>query len=246
MKFRYQYRTSDNAMHLGEIDAKDREGAFQILKAQGIRPARLEEAPGFFNKLYGKGKRWLAIVVLAVVAAIGWYVAALESGPDAETRNQVYGDESVLQKAESSGWQDYFDTPDYAWLARHAQPGIMCKCEGRIDTEIAQALNEHRGRHVRIRKEDSAEVAKMKRMVNWMVDEHELYLGGGGTSVDYMKLCDERLRSEAEIYRSTVREISALERRLTDENWEEVSSEWDKKNAVLRSFGLRTVRMPAR
>ena len=57
MKFIYQYRTSDNEVKRGEIVAPDREAAFQLLRAQGIKPARLEEAPGVFNKLFGKGKR---------------------------------------------------------------------------------------------------------------------------------------------------------------------------------------------
>ena len=76
MKFVYEYRTSDNELHHGSIAAADRDAAFASLKARGVRPARLVEAPGVLNKLLGKGKRWIAIAVLSVAAAAGWYFAA--------------------------------------------------------------------------------------------------------------------------------------------------------------------------
>lgn len=70
MKFRFEYRTSDNVLHRGEIAAPDRESAFARLKEQGIRPARLEDAPGLGNKIFGKGKRWLAIALLAILVLV--------------------------------------------------------------------------------------------------------------------------------------------------------------------------------
>ena len=57
MKFRYEYRTRDNARHEGVIDAPDREGVYAALKAQGVRPSFVAEVPGFFNKLFGKVKQ---------------------------------------------------------------------------------------------------------------------------------------------------------------------------------------------
>lgn len=70
MKFNYEYRTSDNKLHEGVVSAASRDDAFAVLKARGIRPGRVTEAPGVFNKLFGKGKRWIAIVALAVALAI--------------------------------------------------------------------------------------------------------------------------------------------------------------------------------
>lgn len=70
MKFLYEYRTRENELKEGAIDAPNREAAFAALKAQGIRPARLYDAPGLLNKLLGKGKRWTAIAVLSVVCAV--------------------------------------------------------------------------------------------------------------------------------------------------------------------------------
>ena len=70
MKFNYEYRTSDNVRHVGIINAADKAEAYSVLKAQGIKPGRVEEAPGFFNKLFGKGKRWITISVLAIVCIV--------------------------------------------------------------------------------------------------------------------------------------------------------------------------------
>ena len=71
MKFIYEYRTSDNVRRSGVIDASDRESAFIALKNQGVRPASMKEAPGIFNKLFGKGKRWIAIVILCWFGCLG-------------------------------------------------------------------------------------------------------------------------------------------------------------------------------
>ena len=70
MKFLYEYRTSDNAKHSGTICAGSRDAAYAAIKALGVRPSRVVEAPGFFNKLFGKGKRWIAISLLAAVAVV--------------------------------------------------------------------------------------------------------------------------------------------------------------------------------
>ena len=66
MKFNYEYRTSDNKLHNGVVRAANRDDAFAVLKSRGIRPIRVIDSPGFFNKLLGKGKRWTAIVLLAL------------------------------------------------------------------------------------------------------------------------------------------------------------------------------------
>ena len=42
------------------------EAAYAALRAQGIKAGHVDEAPGVFNKLFGKGKRWMAIAVLVV------------------------------------------------------------------------------------------------------------------------------------------------------------------------------------
>ena len=53
VRFTYEYRTSDNALHKGVIDASDRDAVYVALRARGIKPSRVDEAPGLFNKLFG-------------------------------------------------------------------------------------------------------------------------------------------------------------------------------------------------
>ena len=100
MKFLYEYRTSDNAKHGGVIKAADSSAAYALLKSRGIKPSRFVEAPGFFNKLFGKGKRWIAIAVLgvlclalcAVVLGTGRGARSAVHEFDATARRQVIGD----------------------------------------------------------------------------------------------------------------------------------------------------------
>lgn len=79
MKFLYEYRTSDNAKHSGTISAASRDAAYAAIKVLGVRPSRVVEAPGFFNKLFGKGKRWLAIAALGVLVIIAIFVIHAEN-----------------------------------------------------------------------------------------------------------------------------------------------------------------------
>lgn len=104
MKFNYEYRTSDNKLHGGVVCAASREDAFTALKARGINPARVVEAPGFFNKLFGKGKRWIAIGVLAFALALALAALVLRRG-GAEPPVQGYDelDPSVIKRFEELG-----------------------------------------------------------------------------------------------------------------------------------------------
>ena len=79
MKFLYEYRTSDNAKHSGTICAASRDAAYAAIKELGVRPSRVVEAPGFFNKLFGKGKRWLAIAALGVLVIVAIFVIHAEN-----------------------------------------------------------------------------------------------------------------------------------------------------------------------
>ena len=104
MRFLYEYRTSGNEPRRGEIRAADRDAAFAELKARGIRPSSVREAPGFFNWLFGKGKRWIAICALAcaVCGLIAFFASVKEeievgAAFGNTTRRQVIGDAAVVQ-----------------------------------------------------------------------------------------------------------------------------------------------------
>lgn len=237
MKFLYAYKTADNVRHEGAIRASSKESAYATLKANGIKPIRVDEAPGFFNKLFGKGKRWIAIVFLAIVAVVSILYAhrtkVEAAGVNFEDRAQLYGDPAVIGAASERGWCATFPDIGDAWLARHAIPGAKCDCESRSPEmpAIADALMSGRKRDVEIGIGDLEEVAKMKRMVNGLKRELCAYVEAGGFIRKYMHRLDIRQRAEAGILESVRRDLQR-----TDD--QEV---WKRKNAELRAMGLPMV-----
>jgi len=262
VKFCYEYRTSDNVRHEGVIAASDRDSAFQLLRAKGIRPGKLMEAPGLFNKLFGKGKRWLAIGVLGslciALCAVALRFLDKEDAERyaAEYRSQVFGDPSVLQKLSRDGWRRAFEDEGEAWLARHAIPGKACDCpkEGMWRSEIVDALIARKDEPLAIAEVDSDELKKMKRIVNGMKKEFASYVQpptsdlrpSSSDALDYIDKACERCRVEKGVYDNMVREISQLEKRLEkdDADRAKILADWDKKNLTLRSLGLPTIPQP--
>lgn len=242
MKFNYQYRSADNVLHRETIDAPSRDEAFARLKAQGIRPAKVEEAPGFFNKLLGKGKRWLAIVVLALVA-VGATVALVlrpvevvsEEDMRATPRHQIYGDPAVMQEIERGNLDGIFAKKGDQLLAWFAQPGRLmmpagATLEGGGDI-IATVVDED----VEILPADSREVRELKQIVNGIKDELRAYLqNGNGTCRSFWRRMRERLREELSIY-------NRFKTELENEKDEKI---WEERNAALRRLGLRTITAP--
>ena len=228
MKYRYYYRNRDNEALDGWITAKDRNDAYAKLKAQGIKPFKVEgrDPVGW--------KRWTAIAVLVgVCAGLLLALIKLEAEEKMEPRAQLYGDPATIQQLSADGWRAAFggDEGD-AWLARHAIPASVCDCgEGTRPNLSVKA--------VKIGAGESEEKKKMARMVNWMKAELKEYLQGGGTESDYMALCDERLATERGIVAAYNGDFEALLRR-----GEDAGEAWEKKNAELRSMGLPTVIMP--
>ena len=236
MKFTYAYKSSDNVRHEGTVRARSRDEAYSALKSRGIKPIRVDEAPGFLNKLFGKGKRWIAIVLLSAVAAsaVMWGIdQSAAANPDCEDRAQLYGDPAVIKAASENGWQATFKDIGDAWLARHAIPGVICDCEQRSGemSAIADALMRRRKTDVDILANDLSEVVKMKRMVNGLKRELDEYISDGGFVKTYMKRLDIRQKAEASILDRVRRELQR-----TDD--QEV---WKRKNAELRAMGLPMV-----
>lgn len=228
MKYRYHYRNRDNEALAGWIVAKDRNDAYAKLKAQGIKPFKVE------GKDPVAWKRWAAIAVLAgACLSLARALLKVEAEERMEPRAQLYGDPAIIQQLSASGWREAFggDEGD-AWLARHAIPASTCDCSEGQRPELDV-------KPVRISPDESAEKKKMARMVNWMKAELEAYLQGGGTAEDYMALCDERLETERGIVAAYHADFETLLRR-----GEEAGEAWEKKNAELRSMGLPTVIMP--
>ena len=232
MKFIYQYRTPNNKQHKAFITAPTKEAAYAILKAQGIKPGRVDEAPGFFNKLFGKGKRWIAIGVLGVGCVVFCGVALrlrhaaiiTEREAQFDERAQLYGDPVVIAECVESGWTNVFTSAFDCRLAAYAVPGQAV-------SPVRVSVPSDPCAYVVIQDDDLAEIAQMKRMVNGIKRELSEYLAAGGTVEGYLKRLDIRQRAERGIFETAQR---AVKRAKTH-------SEWKAKNAELRAMGLPMV-----
>lgn len=237
MKFLYQYRTRQNQLKSGVVDASSREDAFSVLKSQGIKPCRMEEAPGFFNKLFGKGKRWIAIGLLSLLVGVSFVVSLslksvvkdltneVEDLTVYEKRSQIYGDPALLSIVAADGWLAVFPMLGDRFLAAYAIPGRNVVYQGKPPLKhIAEAIK----RNVEIYPDDYAEVATIKRMVNWMKREARTYVADGGTVEGYVKRLARRQREEAQYYFRIKQELSR-----TDD-----PVKWADRNEGLRAMGL--------
>lgn len=255
MKFIYEYRTKDNVHHEGVISAASREAAFDALRAQKIKPGRLVEAPGFFNKLFGKGKRWMAIAVLVLVAA-GSLVFALNEKREAEiaqdilspitglvtsmSRRQLIGDTAIIEKGIRDGWTDVFAGEGERFLASFAVPGVPAGLRNTTEEEINAALK----RKVEPTSEDTIEVQQIKAMVEGMKQELREFIADGGSVKQYGRRLVQRQEQELGYYSRAKAELDALVKsRATPA---QIESMWQTSNTRLRKLGIRLLPMPER
>lgn len=238
MRFRYQYRTSENEVRGGEISAADRDSAYAALRSRGIKASRLEESPGFFNKLFGKGKRWLAIAVLAIIA-VSLFLHLRLSPPSAAVeaatpRHQIYGDPEIVAKFAGYNSLLWMIEPDCdALLACFAQPGKVAVIPPNLKIEelLAKAMKADQ----RLNAEDSREVRELKQIVNWIRAELVAFVNNPE---------DERTeRVKFRAYFNHLASRAEEERRIYDLVKDELSKDPDEsvreeKNARLRRLGL--------
>lgn len=253
MKFIYQYRTADNIQHEDVICARDRDAAFTALKQRGVRPSRLYDAPGIVNKVFGKGKRWIAILALSVALAaicLRYFYVKAQNRYAAEDRAQIFADPAVFQKLSRDGWGSTFHDKGNAWMARHAIPGKICDCSSKSAAEIsaiASSIESGKESPIAIVDSDDESLQKMKRMVNGVKRELTQYLGDGGKVEDFMSRSCERVRIEAGIYSNYSDELGRVFAgfKAGRMSREQALSVWEKRNATLRSIGLPTIFIPS-
>lgn len=244
MKFTYQYRTPDNVAHTGELSAANRDAVFAALKAQGVKPFGIAEAPGAFNKLFGKGKRWIAIAILAVAALtvtllyfrISRTLQTIRTSQTVSDRHQIYGDPAYIDECESTGYANVFTDPGERILAVYAQPGGANGLDASVDrAQAIAALAETKGRPVVFTGSEPREIRELKAIVEGMKRELREYLSDGvGTIESYMKRLEERRVVEVAMYEKVAAE-------LVDEKDELVR---ESKNEALRGMGLKTIPRP--
>ena len=246
MKFIYEYRTSDNVRHEGTVSAASRDAAFAALKAQGIRPGSVREAPGFFNKLFGKGKRWIAIAVLSALCGglgIAFFgtkrtASAPLSDLDSMTRRQVIGDSAIIEKGIRTGWADVFPEEGERFLASFAIPGVPAGQRNTSEREIEEAL----ARKVGATPDDGIEVRQIKSMVEGMKDELRRFIEKKGTIVEYGQRLVQRQEQELSYYNRAKAEVEQLHK--SGASAQEVEALWERRNASLRRMGIKLVPLP--
>ena len=253
MKFVYQYRTPDNERHDGVISAADREAAYAELKKQGIKPSRFAEAPGFFNKLFGKGKRWTAIgaltvlcVILAIAVGRGVLTApqpsAVEASLDSSTRRQPIGDAAIIDKGIRTGWSDVFAHEGDRFLAAFAIPGTPPAIHSTTEEKLREALASSLIPHPSSLGSASLEARQIRAMVEGLKKEVRDYLAAGGSIAKYRKRLVRRQQEEIGYYQRAEREIESAKKRKASPR--ELEALWEKRNAELRQMGIRLVPLP--
>ena len=246
MKFLYQYRTPDNEKHDGVIRAADREAAYALLKQQGIKPCRFAEAPGVLNKLFGKGKRWLAIGVLAVLCGVLAVIVMRDDGNavgldatlDSPLRRQPLGDAAVIDQGIRTGWAEVFDLEGERFLASFAIPGVPAGQRSTTEGEIRKALETP----VRRSPNDGIEARQIRAMVEGMKDELREYLADEGTIADYGKELVQRQEQEISYYNRVKTELeTAVKSKIEKREIEEL---WECENSKLRKMGIKLIPLP--
>ena len=250
MKFLYTYRTPNNKQHRGVIKAASKEAAYAALRAQGIKAGHVDEAPGIFNKLFGKGKRWIAISVLGALCLVLGVAAhrfrkVVESAPVgianallAETRHQVIGDTAIIEKGIATGWAEVFPEEGERFLASFAIPGVPAGQRNTSEDEIKAAL----ARRIEATVTDGIEVRQIKAMVEGMKQELRQYLADDGTIVGYGKALVQRQEEELGYYNRAKTEIENAKK--SGMRRSQLVELWEKRNDALRCMGVKLVPLP--
>lgn len=245
MKFLYEYRTKDNVRHEGVINAASRDAAFAALKAQGIRPGSVKEAPGLFNKVFGKGKRWIAIAALSIVAIASTSIALRDKvssktlpAIDDSMRRQILGDSAIIEKGIRTGWQDVFENEGDRFLASFALPGQAPKIVRVNAISLRTALSAK----VEVLDSDTLEARQIKVIVEGMKREARAYLKEGGTIEKYCRRLIRRQQEEIGYYVRAEREVQVASKNKMPAV--ELEKLWEKRNSELRQMGIRPISMP--
>ena len=256
MKFLYEYRTPDNEKHSGTINAADREAAYAALKREGIKPCRFSEAPGIFNKVFGKGKRWMVIGVLGalclVLGAVVYTQGARQKAQgtgyesdlfDGQTRRQPIGDSAIIDEGIRTGWAEVFELEGERFLASFAIPGIQPAVRSTTEEEIRKALDHDcRTDASSSIGADALEARQLRAMVEGMKQELREFIADGGSIAAYGRRLVRRQEEELAYYNRAKNEVEIAVQ--NGEPRKDVEALLRTNNAALRKMGIRLVVMP--
>lgn len=246
MKFVYTYHTRENKRETGCVVAPSKEAAFAALKERGVRPIRVDLAPGVFNRLLSIGKRGLAIVLLALALAASVVWAFLGSGADDDSpldRRQFYGDRAQLMEIMRKGNPEGEVLADdlERFLAAYSQPGQIVRIPEAALSNMLIQVDASLGRDVILRKGEPVTHREMKRIVQGMKIEMREFIRDGGTAQRYFKRLAERQAEEAAYYEKMRREFELARKVKSGGALYDV---WQQKNAELRDMGLKSLPFP--
>lgn len=250
MKFLYEHQDKANKRHRGVLNAPTRADAYAALKAQGIKPIHCDEAPGFFNLLFGKGKRWIAIIVLgalclvlAVVVGRGVLTApqpsSVEESFDSPIRRQIIGDAAIIEKGLRMGWADVFDAEGDRFLASFAIPGVAPAIRSTTEEKLREALETQTLGNSTTQ---TLEARQIRAIVSGMKKEINKLLKDGWTLREVGIALVRRQEQEIGYYERAKTEIeTAAKSKMSPKALEELL---DRRNDSLRKLGIRLVSMP--
>lgn len=242
-------------MHIAEMRASSREAVFTALRSQGIRPGWVKESPGLFNKLMGYFARLTTVIISTVLitSAIVLVLLLRKELPNLntqksniESRGQIYGDPSVLQKCELEMWRINMPCEGDQILSMFAQPGddrafIIAR------VQKAEPLRLCLDKDVVVLDSDLPEIAKMKRIVNWLKEELRTYIAAGGSVEGYLERLYDRQMTEIKIFEARKRALEKIKSEVATSPTADVTEairRWEHINGELRNLGLRTVEVP--
>lgn len=248
MKFLYEYQDRSNKRHRGVLNAQTRADAYAALKVQGIKPIRCEEAPGFFNLLFGKGKRWLAIGVLAIacvtLAAIIRSTPApsalLDSSLDSPIRRQLIGDAAVIEKGVRTGWAEVFAAEGDRFLASFAIPGTEPAVRNVTEEKLKEALAADDAASRRVH--ETIEARQIRAIVSGMKKDIAGLLASGWTLRDVGAALVQRQEQEIAYYDRAKTEIETAAK--SGQSRSSLEDLLECRNDALRKLGIRLVSMP--
>ena len=255
MKFIYTYRTSDNVLHEGVVKAATKDAAYALLKGKGIKPGQMKEAPGFFNKLFGKHKRWMAIIGLVIVVATLLFIVSkkeaaitqlvtetieLQASTDGPLdRRQLLGDEKIIARCIETEWSIVFPRKCDRFLAKFAQPGHSVQhIRPEELREIAADIEANLKDPIEVADTDLDEYKQIKRIVSGMRDELITFLKDGGTVLEYIECLVQRQSYEVSLRnKAKAQLLNSYRLKSADE----YMAEWKKVNLELRAIGLALI-----
>lgn len=255
MKFLYQYRTPDNLQHEASVSAASRDEAYRLLKAKGVKPSRLEEAPGFLNKLFGKGKRWIAILALGVLCLVLGAAVFLGGGQESAPlptkpvvrmpRQEISGDRDRVAVALTN----FSANAAERFLARFAEPGRIVPEP--VDAPDAEEFERVFEKPLRYSADEFTEQIDLKRMVEGLKWEMFVYVRAGGSVRDYLTALAERQNKEVGLRETAVRNLYAMfkpsrvvQQVVSDEALNAAYAYWLKANAGLKAMGVYEIPLP--